>query len=334
MKAAFFVGKGQIEIRQAPVPEPAADQVLVKVMSSGICGSDKGLWMNEGEKSGIHGHEASGVVEAVGRDVTQWRPGDRVAVLAVAGCGTCSYCAAGQYTYCAHWKFYGGGYGEYLVAPALNLLPLPDYIPFDRGCLLLDALGTPAKAARRVGVRAQEWALVMGCGPIGANAILACKAYGAWVIAAEPIAYRREHAARLGAELTLDPTAPDFLDRVREVTRGGAAKVLECSGQPAAEQMALAAARTGGRVVFVGENSALSINPSEDLIRRDITVMGSWYLHRSDYFENLELMQRSGLDPMRAVTHVVSLDEIAHGFDVFCAHKENCLKVVVRVAEA
>lgn len=136
MKAAFFVGKERIEIRDVPLPELTPDKVLVKVMTSGICGSDKGLWMNEGEKPGIHAHEACGVVAAVGSDVTQWKKGDRVVVFAVVGCGKCSYCTAGQFTYCSQCSGTGGGYAEYLTTFARNLRPLPDDIPFERGCLL------------------------------------------------------------------------------------------------------------------------------------------------------------------------------------------------------
>jgi propanol-preferring alcohol dehydrogenase len=331
LKAAFFVGKERIEIRDVPLPELEPDKVLVKIMASGICGSDKGLWMNEGEKPGIHGHEACGVVEAVGEGVTQWKKGDRVVVFAVVGCGRCSYCTAGQFTYCSQRRGTEGGYAEYLTTFARNLLPLPDEIPFERGCLLLDALGTPAKAARRVGVQAEEWVLVMGSGPIGANAIQVCKAYGAWVIVADPEGYRLKHAERLGADVTLDPTSSDFLKTVRDITRGGAHKAMDCSGNSAAEKLAIAATRVAGRVIFVGENRSLEISPSEDLIRRDITLMGSWYLHRSDYFENLDLMRRTGLDPFQTVTHLVPLDDLARGFEVFCGHKEECLKVVVQV---
>ncbi|MCS6860041.1 MAG: hypothetical protein NZT92_06960 [Abditibacteriales bacterium] len=120
-------------------------------------------------------------------------------------------------------------------------------------------------------------------------------------------------------------------ERIKIRTHGGAHRAMECSGNPAAEKLAIAGACVAGKVLSVGENRALEISPSEDLIRRDITLMGSWYLHRADYFENLELMRRTGLDPFsRRSPMSFPSDDLARGFEVFCGHKEECLKVVVR----
>ena len=351
MKAALFRGERQIEI--AEVPDPAItrpDDVLVRVVRSGICGSDKALYLRPGDKPGVHGHEVAGIVEEVGSEAAPVEPGDRVVVDDVIGCGTCRYCRAGQYTYCGQRRgSVSGGYGERLVAPARNLLPLPADIPLDCGCLLSDNFGTPAKACRKVGVQAGQTVAVFGCGPIGLNGVQAARAYGAEVIAVEPVGYRREAAERLGARQTVDPAREDPVQAIREATDGGADRALECSGNPEAEKQALACVAPAGRVCFVGECGRLELSPSEDLIRRDVEVMGSWYIHTADFATNLALLRpqeapegrRGGgasgpagqvADPLRIVTHTVPLTEIAHAFRVFCDHEEGCVKAIVAVS--
>ncbi len=175
---------------------------------------------------------------------------------------------------------------------------------------------------------------VFGCGPIGLNAVMAAKAYGAQVIAVDPIAYRREAASRLGADHVVDADGESPADRIREITDGGADKAMECSGNPEAERQSMACLRPTGSAVFVGECGKLEISPSSDLIRRDITVMGSWYMHLSDFPANVHLCEVTGADPLRAVTHRVPLEEIEAGFATFCDRQDGCLKAIVMMAEA
>ncbi len=336
MKAAVFRGERCIEI--AEMPDPAIgrpDDVIVRVVRSGICGSDKGLYLQPGDKPGVHGHEAAGVVEEVGPAAEAVKPGERVVVYDVIGCGECRYCAAGQFTYCQHRVgSVSGGYGERLVAPARNLLRLPEDVSFDLGCLLSDNFGTPAKACRKVGVGAGLTVAVFGCGPIGLNTVQVAAAYGAMVIAVDPLAYRREAAVRVGAREAIDPGQDDPVQALRDLTGGGADRALECSGSPQAERQALKCVRPAGRVCFVGECGRLEISPSEDLIRGDVEVMGSWYIHTADFATNLALLGSTDADPLRIVTHTVPLADIGHAFRVFCDHEEDCLKAVVALSEA
>lgn len=333
MKAALFTGLREIKIGEVPTPKCPSNGVLVKVMASGICGSDKWLYLGEGEKPGIHGHEAAGVVVEVGSEVTRLSVGDRVAVYDVIGCGKCTWCNLGQFTRCPQKKgSVAGGYGEFLACPERNALRLPDDISFERGCLLLDAMGTPAKAARRIGVAPGMKVAVFGCGPIGLNAVQVCAAMGARVVALDPIAYRREAAVRLGADCALDPSADSVGEELLELTDGGADRALECSGNPDAEKLAIASVRPDGWVAIVGECRRLEISPSDDLIRRDVHIVGSWYLNVDDFYKNIELYRTSSADPLRVVTHFVTLDTIERGFQIFCDRQEGCLKVVVRMS--
>jgi propanol-preferring alcohol dehydrogenase len=332
MKAAAFVAKREVEIVEIEAPAiRKPDDVIVQVVSSGICGSDKGLFLNDGAKPGLHGHEAAGRVVDVGPGVRRWKPSDRVVVYAVIGCGKCTYCLQGQFTYCAE-RVGGveGGFCEYLVAPERNLMRMPDYMPFPQACLMSDCFGTPAKAARRVGVGPGDRVAIFGCGPIGLNAIMAATAYGAQVMAVDPVPYRLEAAQRLGAQHVVD-AAGDPGRGIHALTGLGADKAMECSGTPEGERQAIACLRPAGRAVFVGECGRLEISPSSDLIRRDIAVMGSWYIHLSDFPENVRLCETTEADPMRAVTHQVPLEDIGEAFRVFCDREDGCLKAIVNI---
>lgn len=335
MKAPLFLGQRQIEV--AEVDDPVLqrpDEVMVRVVRSGICGSDQSLYLNPGRKPGVHGHEAAGIVVEVGEGVRDRQPGDRVVVYDVIGCGQCRYCRQGQFTYCPDRAgSVGGGFGELLVAPERNLIPLPEDVPFDRGCLLSDAFGTPAKAARKVGVGPDDTVAVFGCGPIGLNAVQVARAYGASIIACDLIDYRLEAARELGAQHVLNGGRCDPVAAIRDLTDLGADKSIECSGSPLAERQALECLRPAGRAVFVGECGKLEISPSEHLIRRDVEIMGSWYIHLNDFVTNLALMADTGADPLRIVTHRVALEDIAAGFAAFCDRREGCLKVIVSVTE-
>lgn len=332
MKAAVFYEREQVRLEQVPTPTPGPGEVLVRNMACGICGSDQGLWLNDGPKPGIHGHEAAGIVEQVGSQVSGVQPGDRVALMAVSGCGVCVDCRRGQFAYCeAGPRGRAGGFAEYQVAPAELALPLPEWLPFETGCLLTDALGTPARAVRRSGIESGATAAVFGCGPIGLFAVQVLKAYGAIVIALDPVAYRVEAARELGADFAIDLSRDSALEAIRAITRVGADYVFECSGRAGKE--ALASVRRAGRVAFVGECPKLEINPSEDLIRRHVEVFGTWYLTRADYVQNVRLVESGAVDPMRVVSHVLPFEEIGRAFDIFCNHKEQALKVVLRMGE-
>ncbi|UCH34835.1 MAG: zinc-binding dehydrogenase [Armatimonadota bacterium] len=329
MKAAVFRDKEDVRIEEVATPEPGRGEALVRNMACGICGSDKGLWMNPGPKPGIHGHEAAGIVEKIGAEVGDVRPGDRVTVMAVKGCGECVDCRRGEFVCCEEGpQGLTGGFAEYQAVPAELALPLPDGLPFEAGCLLTDALGTPARAVRRSGIEAGEMAAVYGCGPIGLNAVQMLKAYGALVIALDPIAYRVEAARELGADFGIDLSRDSAVNAIRAITRVGADYVFECSGHGGKE--ALASVRRAGKVAFVGECPKLEISPSEDLIRRHVEVFGTWYLTRTDYIQNVRLVESGAVDPMRIVTHILPFEEIGRGFDVFCNHREQALKVVLR----
>jgi propanol-preferring alcohol dehydrogenase len=155
--------------------------------------------------------------------------------------------------------------------------------------------------------------------------------FGAAIIAVEPVAYRRELACRLGAELALDPEAGDAVARVRELTGGrGASVILDCSGEAATTEMALESAAIHGRVALIGEKPEASVRPSPQFIRKELTVVGSWYFTGPDYFRILDLYRR-GLSLAGVVTHRFPSEEVDRAFATFASRQSG--KVLLEFQE-
>lgn len=333
MLAARFHGDRRVTIEQFPDPEiQKPDECLVRVMACGICGSDKRLFLGDEPTEEIMGHEMAGEIIAVGDGVSRLRVGDRVVVFNLITCGQCAYCAQGRFTYCTDKQgSVNGGYGELLVAPERNLWPLPDDISYERGCLFSDVLGTPHKALRLAGVGEGDTVVIFGCGPIGLAAAQIAVARGARVMSVDMIDYRLEAAARMGAEVTVNAEREDPTERAFAWTKLGADFAFDCTGDPSALLSALETVRPGGRTTLVGANQGMQFNPWQCLSSRDVTLGGTWYLHLEDYYECLRLYRTTAVDPLRILTHQVPLEDIARGFELFCDHKDGCLKVVVLV---
>lgn len=333
MLAARFLGNRRISVEEVPTPritEP--DQCQVRVMTCGICGSDRRIVSQPGVREGIEGHEAVGQVMAVGEGVTRVHVGDHVAVYNLIGCGRCHWCLQGKITYCQDTQgSVNGGFGGVLVAPERNLLPLPADMDWVRAALFTDVLGTPHKAMRLAGVREGDTVVVLGCGPIGLGAVLIGAAQGARVMAVDTLDYRLRAAERMGAEVVCNAGSEDTVQAARNWTRWGADFAFDCTGAEGAAITALDCLRPGGKAMCVGANQHMEFSPWQHITSRDVSLGGSWYLHFEDFHACLELYRTTGLDPLAMVTHTVPIEEIAHGFDLFINRKDGCIKVVVLV---
>ncbi|MDR3532354.1 MAG: alcohol dehydrogenase catalytic domain-containing protein [Rhodopila sp.] len=327
MKAIFLPGNKRVELRAVAIPRPGPGEVLIAVKASCICRSDMSLYYGNAVLSGvtlgscITGHEPAGIIEEIGAGVHSFKAGDRVAVHLALGCGTCSACRRGLFHLCPTWKCIGftanGGNAEYLVVPDRNCLRIPASMSYVAAAVSTDAFGTLYSACKKLAVSGAARLGIWGLGPMGTAGVLAAKALGAQVVALDPIAERRHFAEGLGADLTLDPTRPETLEALRTFTGGdGLEAAIDCSGNPAAQNMALDAVQPLGRVAFVGESRETTIRPSEQLLRKQITLMGSWYFGISEYDEISRVIAR-GIDLERLVTHIFPLEEAETAFGLF-----------------
>jgi propanol-preferring alcohol dehydrogenase len=332
MKAVFLPGNKRVEIRAVEVPTPGPGEVLVQVKASCICRSDLSLYYGNavvgGDAAGkcITGHEPSGTIASTGAGVKRFKSGDRVAVYLAVGCGVCSACRMGNFFLCSDWRCLGftadGGNAEYLVVPERNCLRIPDSISYVAAAISTDAFGTLYSACKKLQVNGVVAIGVWGLGPMGSSGVLAAKALGARVVALDPIAERREFARALGADLTLDPTAPDAQQKIIAFAGPlGLDAAIDCSGHPAGQNMALDSTRRLGRVAFIGESRETAIHPSDQLIRKQLTLIGSWYFNIAEYEEIVDVLVRKQIDLERLATHRFSIDEAETAFRLFDERK-------------
>jgi propanol-preferring alcohol dehydrogenase len=313
-----MLGHEQVEVIDRPDPEPAGDRVVVRVMASALCGSERHAYFGPEPRAGNGGHEGAGVVVATD-SARHCRVGDRVLVFAASHCGRCQHCLRGRWILCrARQPAQTGGMHAQLALVRDDLcFAIPDDVTFEQAALLGDVLGTPFRALRRLGASALDTVLITGQGPIGLAATMLCRFLGARVIAADVNDYRLERAAAAGATRVVNPLREDVRSAVLELTDGeGADLALECSATADGAATCLAAVRTAGRVAFLGLTGKLTIDVTPQLILRDLQVIGSWYSDPADLAE-LAAMVRRGLDLSPLVTHHYGIEDAAQAFVTF-----------------
>lgn len=334
MKAVVFPGDKKVEIREVPIPSPGGGEVLIKMKASAICRSDMSLYYGsdavvggEATKSGcIHpGHEPAGEIVQVGEGVTRFKEGDRVAVYLAVGCGECAHCKSGYKMFCPEWKCIGfdqhGGDADYMVVPAENCMRIPDGMSYLVAAVSTDAVGTLYHAQKRLAISGRDTLVIFGMGPMGGAGVMVAKGLGATVIAVDMLDERLDVAKELGADYVINGKE-DVLTRVMEITGGrGADAAIDCSGSPHAENTALNVLRPHGRAAFIGECRELTIHPSNQLIRKQVTVMGSWYFPIFEYDEITQFIIEKGLPVEKLVSHTFPIGEAETAFRMFDERK-------------
>jgi threonine dehydrogenase-like Zn-dependent dehydrogenase len=324
VRGVYLPGDRRVEIRQVKDPVPGEGQVVVRMHASAICGSDiRAIYREhtgrgaEAYRGVIAGHEPSGEIVAAGPGCTRFRPGDRVLLYHIAGCGLCHDCRLGYMISCTSpaRAAYGwqrdGGHADYLLAEERTCVALPDELSYVDGACVACAFGTSYEALCRAGVSGRDAVLVIGLGPVGLAVATLAAALGAGpVIGVDPAAGRRELAERLGAVSASLPADADIGDRVAELTGGqGCDVAVDCSGTAEGRSAAIAATRGFGRVVLVGEGGRLDVDASPTLIHGQIKLHGSWVTSIWRMEELVRQLVTWDLHPERTVTNTFGLDE-------------------------
>src|SRR5256885_5231353 len=220
MRAGVYREKGIVRVEEVPVPEVGDGEVLIKVATCGVCGTDiKKIFHAYVSAPQILGHELAGTVVAIGRGVTKWRPGNRVMSFHHTPCGACFYCEKRLFSQCKQYKTTGltggftpngGGFGEYVKAmpwvAERGIVALPDNVTFEEATFV-EPINTIVKAVQKARVAAKETVLVMGCGPIGLQLLMVSKLESAKIYTRDPIAERRTKSLALGAIEAFDPSS-------------------------------------------------------------------------------------------------------------------------------
>jgi threonine dehydrogenase-like Zn-dependent dehydrogenase len=329
MKAVLLPGDRQVQVVEREIPRPGPGEVLVRTRASAICRSDMSLYVGNpivgGHDAGsglvVPGHEPAGDVVEVGPGTTGVEPGDRITGYLAIGCGHCEYCLIGERMLCPRWQCLGfdvdGGDAEYFVLPAVNCLKLRSEVSYAAGALMTDMVGTQYHTQKRLGVSGSSTVAIFGLGPMGGAGVMVAHAHGAHVIAVDLLAERRDLAAELGADETVD-AADEPVQRILELTDGrGVDIAIDCSGAPPAQNATLDCTKKMGRVAFVGESRTTTINPSDQLIRKTLEVIGAWYFPLWEFDEIQRFVVRKRLPLDRLVTHTFSIDAADEAFRMF-----------------
>src|SRR5713101_1351128 len=316
MKKAVILGQRQAAVVEVPDPRPKADWALVKVQASALCTEYKAFL--SGRQLMFPGHEGAGEVVAVAQP-SRVKVGDRVVVLPQYPCGKCALCMAGDNIYCENnydfKDFIGtldgsGTFAHYTLKPDWLLPPIPEGVSFEHATMAIDGIGASFGAFQAIEIGALDTVLITGLGPVGLGAVVNARFRGARVIGVEPSPWRKERALQMGAEAVFAPDEPDLAAKIRALTEGrGVSCAVECSGRVPSERLCIEATRRRGRVAFVGESEDdLVIRISPDLIRKGLTVVGSWLYNLGDYPKVMQVIQQSPLIDL-LVSHVMPMSQ-------------------------
>ncbi|MEA4898026.1 MAG: zinc-dependent alcohol dehydrogenase family protein [Christensenellaceae bacterium] len=341
MKAAVYYGKNDVRVTDVPMPECGARDVRIKIRYCGVCGTDLHIYHGDGgaapvPEGTVIGHEFSGVVDAVGAQVTAFVPGDRVSADPNDVCGECYFCKNGKAHFCTHMKGYGtsypGGFAEYVVVPEKQVYHLPDSLGFEAGsqCETLSCCVNGIDLSR---IRAGANVLVIGAGPIGLMMLQLARMSGAGkIIVSELVAEKRALALKLGADLVIDPAAQDLRTALGEACENVDC-VIEAAGTPFTQKQAIECAGKTATVLLFGLVAPETEIPLKtfEVFNRELTITSS-FINPYTFARALRLLAQRRVVMDDIITDVVPLSEIGQVFTDVSYRKRG--KILIRMGES
>ncbi|MGQ9514482.1 MAG: zinc-dependent alcohol dehydrogenase [Thermoproteota archaeon] len=343
MKAAIFYGAGDIKIEERPVPRIGSGEVLVKIKAAGICGSDLHSYRSAPNlfKGRMFGHEYSGEVVEVAKDVDNISVGDRVGIEPLVGCGKCDYCLSGNYHLCPDlWHI--PGFVEYQKFPRNKVYKLPDHISYEEASTL-DCIAVAVHAAKISGIKGMETIAVLGSGTIGILTMQTLKAFGAGAVyETGNYDFQVKLAKELGADVAINVKKEKLVERLKELTGVemvggievpiGVDHVFEAIGGPKNQlEEALRIVRRGGSITVIGEPK----NPINltSFVMREVKIMGSssyaYFGQKPEFQVALDLLARGKINVKKIITHRFPMERIKEAFDVASEKETGSIKVVI-----
>jgi len=348
MKACMLTAYNKLEIREVPVPRPGPGEVLCRIRSVAICGTDPEIIAGKHRNKNwppefpfILGHEWAGEVSALGEGVTDFAVGDRVAGEAHRGCGSCRNCMTGRYTICLNYgksetghRHYGfvssGANCEYNSYSTKALHKIPDNLSFNHAALL-DTAGVALHGIDMTGITAGGTAAVWGPGPIGLCAMQMMKGMGAKRIFMVGRKHRLDVAGEAGADELIDYEKADPVVKIMELTDGqGMDEIQECSGGSPAVDQALRSVKKGGKVNLIGFYHDPEVIPPNftQIVMNEITISGS-RANPNVSERALNLLSEGVVDGDKVVSHIFPLNQYEQALDTFVNRKDGAIKVVI-----
>lgn len=341
MKALVLTQTNHFELQDVPCPEMGDRDVLIKVMACGICGSDvHGMDGSTGRRRPpiIMGHEASGVIAALGAKARDWSVGDRVTFDSTVYCGQCHFCQQGHINLCDQRRVLGvscdeyrqhGAFADCVVVPQHIVYRLPKAVTFAQGAMV-EAVSIAVHAVTRTTLCPGDTAVVVGTGVIGLLVVQALRAEGCrQVIAVDIDQGRLDLAERLGANVTLNPAKTDIFQTILARTNGrGVDVAFEVVGMASTVQMAISALRKGGQLTLVGNLSAQVDFPLQTVVTRELTVYGSC-ASCGEYPTCLDLMARQKIKVDPLISALAPLTDGAAWFKRLYNREPGLIKVIL-----
>lgn len=341
MKALLLSEYKQLAVAQLALPHVAPDEVLVQVAACGICGSDvHGYDGASGRRIPpiVMGHEAAGLVAAVGDQVRGFQPGDRVTFDSTVYCGACEYCCRGEVNLCDNRQVVGvscgeyrraGAFAEYVAVPERILYRLPDRLSFVQAAML-EAVAVALHAVRVSELNGGETVLVIGAGMIGLLLLQAARASGcSRILVADIDATRLKLAASLGADQTLQRSGEQLVKDIDTLTAGrGVDLVLEAVGRSETVEAAIDSVRKGGKVTLVGNIAPEVVLPLQKVVTRQIRLQGSC-ASAGEYPQAMELIAAGKITVDPLITAVAPLSDGPLWFERLHGREPNLMKIVL-----
>ena len=334
MKVSVWHSNEDIRIEEVPKPKPGPKEILIKVMSCGICGSDIVEWYRLPRAPLVQGHEIGAEVVEIGKAVTKYKPGERVFVAPKVPCMTCHYCKKGHYPVCSNVsERLPGGFAEYVLVPetlvANGTFRLPDTITYDQSTFI-EPLACTVRAQRLAEVQKNQTVMVMGSGMSGLLHVKLAKANHCRVIATDISRKRLEFADRMGADMTIH-AAENVAAQLAAENKDLASVVILCTSAIAAVDRAWACVDKGGVIVFfaVPHPDIKVTIPINDFWTRETRIITSYYCGPSDIVTAIKLLESETIKIDDMITRHLPLRDIARGFQMVTEGKES-LKVIIK----
>ncbi len=337
MRVAVYYNNNDVRLEEMPIPQISDNELLVKTIASGICGSDVMEWYRIKKAPLVLGHEIAGEIVEVGSDVQSFKAGDRVFVSHHVPCNSCRYCQSDRHTVCETLRstnFDPGGFAEYVRIPQINVqtgtFKLPDEMSFEEGAFI-EPVACVVRGQLKAGVSQGQTVLVIGSGISGILHIQLARANGAERIIATDIDENRlELAKRFGADETFH-ASEDISARLMEINNGYLADtVIICAGSSQAIAQGLQCIDCGGTILFFAPltpEDSFPI-PVYDLWRDNITLTNSYAGGPADITEAIELIRTRKINVLDMITHRLGLAEARRGFQLV-ANAQDSLKVII-----